>query len=156
MQERGGSKFARENQHVIIGPWVHNASETTTAGDIDFGVDSILDLKEIELSWFDKWLKGIPDSFEQSSPVKIFMMGSNEWRNEESWPPKNITNTPIYLHSNGNSNSASGDGLLSFEKPGKETADSFTYNPMFPVPTKGGGNCCDPVSYTHLTLPTKA
>jgi len=144
MQERGGSKFARENQHVIIGPWVHNASETTTAGDIDFGVDSMLDLKEIELSWFDKWLKDIPDSFEQASPVKIFMMGSNEWRNEESWPPKHTTNTPIYLHSNGNSNSASGDGLLSFDKPGKETSDRFTYNPMFPVPTKGGGNCCDP------------
>ena len=144
MQKRGGSKFARENQYVILGPWIHSASDTTMAGDIDFGVDSVLDLKEIELSWFDKWLKNQPNNFNQSAPIKMFVMGRNEWRNEEEWPPKGVTITPMYLRSEGHSNSASGDGLLSFDKPGKELADCFIYNPMFPVPTKGGGNCCSP------------
>jgi putative CocE/NonD family hydrolase len=37
-----------------------------------------------------------------------------------------------------------GDGLLSPVAPGSEPTDGFSYNPMFPVPTKGGCNCCHP------------
>jgi len=36
-----------------------------------------------------------------------------------------------------------GDGKLSFAAPGNEPADSFVYDPMNPVQTIGGGDCCN-------------
>ena len=44
MQERGGSDLARSNQRVIMGPWVHRATVFTNAGEVDFGIESMLDL----------------------------------------------------------------------------------------------------------------
>ena len=57
---------------------------------------------------------------------------------------KRTNYTTWYFHSDGDANSAAGSGNLSTVRPNKETPDQFTYNPMFPVPTKGGCNCCDP------------
>ena len=99
---------------------------------------------EIELAWFDHWLKEAQNKAELEAPLKLFIMGSNKWRDEYEWPLKRTNFTSWYFHSSGNANSAAGFGTLSKEKPDKETPDYFTYNPMFPVPTKGGCNCCDP------------
>jgi uncharacterized protein len=42
-------------------------------------------LVDIERRWFDHYLKeegsGIP-----CSPVRIFVMGENRWRDEQQWP----------------------------------------------------------------------
>ncbi len=154
MRDRGGSAEARSNQRAIMGPWIHSASNMTVAGDVDFGTASQLDLREVELAWFDRWLRGIENGADRQAPLKIFVMGINRWRDEHEWPLERTEFTPFYLHSGGGANSASGDGLLSRLGPGRDggdhgsppaaPSDSFTYDPMFPVPTRGGGNCCDP------------
>jgi putative CocE/NonD family hydrolase len=36
-----------------------------------------------------------------------------------------------------------GDGRLSFSAPGNEPADTFVYDPLNPVQTIGGGDCCN-------------
>jgi putative CocE/NonD family hydrolase len=149
MRERGGSAEARANQRVIIGPWIHAASTLTHAGDVDFGKDSVLDLPEIELAWFDHWLKGMDNGADREAPLKLFLTGSGEWRDERKWPLARTQFTPFYLRSDGNANSAAGDGALSITKPSGantsgEPSDAYTYDPQFPVPTRGGGNCCDP------------
>jgi putative CocE/NonD family hydrolase len=144
MRERGGTPEARANQRVIIGPWIHAASTLTHAGDVDFGKRSVLDLPAIELAWFDRWLKGIDNVAEREAPVKIFVMGAGKWRDEQEWPLARTRLTPYYLHGGGGANSAAGDGSLSVSPPSGEPPDHFTYDPQFPVPTRGGGNCCDP------------
>jgi putative CocE/NonD family hydrolase len=144
MRERGGSHEARANQRVVIGPWIHAASTLTHAGDVDFGTGSVLDLPQIELAWFDRWLKGIDNGADRDAPVKIFVMGAGSWRDEQEWPLARTRFTPYYLHSGGDANSAAGDGALSVSRPSDEPADDYTYDPQFPVPTRGGGNCCDP------------
>ena len=144
MRERGGSAEARANQRVILGPWIHSASTLTSAGDVDFGKESVLDLPAIELAWFDRWLKGIDNGADREAPLKLFVMGSSEWRDEQEWPLARTRFTPFYLHSHGGANSAAGDGALSTEAPAGAATDSFTYDPQFPVRTRGGGNCCDP------------
>ena len=110
MQKKGGSDLARGNQRVIIGPWVHAASTLTHAGEVDFGKESVLDLRAIELGWFDRWLKGERDGIDEEAPVRIFVMGANEWRDEQQWPLARTAYTPYYLHSNGRANSLTGDG----------------------------------------------
>lgn len=146
MQHGGGSKTARENQAVVVGPWVHSAAieDMTSAGEVDFGRESMIDLMSVELRWFDRWLKGIKNGVEKDKPLSLFIMGINEWRNESEWPLARTKFTPWYFHSGGKANSLLGDGRLSLEKPGDEETDDYTYDPKFPTPTKGGCNCCMP------------
>ena len=49
----------------------------------------------------------------------------------------------FYLHSRGRANTSNGDGGLSPDSPGDEPTDVFLYDPRDPVPTKGGGLCCN-------------
>lgn len=144
MKHQGGSHLSRTNQRAIVGPWIHNAGEITTAGELDFGKASIVDLREIELRWFDHWLKGISNGVEHDSSLRIFVMGSNEWRDEHEWPLARTEFTPYYFHSGGSANSLEGNGNLSPIKPNDEPQDHYVYNPSFPVPTRGGNTCCNP------------
>ena len=116
----------------------------TNAGEVDFGRDSKLDLQEIELRWFDHWLKGEDNGAEREAPLRIFVMGTNEWRDEQDWPLARTRFTPYYFHSGGEANSLQGDGGLSPEPPADEPADHYVYNPAFPIPTRGGNTCCNP------------
>jgi putative CocE/NonD family hydrolase len=129
---------------MVMGPWHHSVAQETHAGEVDFGKASVLDLNEIELRWFDHWLKGIDNGAESDAPLRIFVMGVNEWRNEREWPLTRTQFTPYYLHSGGSANSLLGDGRLSPERPGDEPSDAYEYNPAFPTPTRGGNTCCYP------------
>ena len=144
MREHGGSELARQNQRAVVGPWIHSACSTTFAGELDFGAISMLDLQEVELRWFDHWLKGKDNGAERDAPLRLFVMGSNEWRDENEWPLARTQFTPYYFHSGGGANSLEGDGSLSTIPPVDEPPDGFVYNPAFPVPTRGGNTCCNP------------
>ena len=147
MQQNGPSEIARNGQQLIIGPWVHG-NTGILAGDFSFGTMSSRDsvgLQDHILTFFDQWLKKDSPPSKATHPIKLFVMGENVWRDEEEWPPSRAKMTPYYLHSNGEANSLSGDGVLSKHKPHDEPHDVFMYNPQFPVPTTGGGLCCDPV-----------
>jgi putative CocE/NonD family hydrolase len=69
-------------------------------------------------------------------------MGSNEWQSSDVWPPKEAVMTNFYLDSEGNANTRNGDGKLVAKMPKKENQDTFTYDPMDPVPSYGGNVCC--------------
>ena len=144
MRERGGSEVARKNHGAIVGPWIHRASMFTHAGEVDFGRESVLDLEELELRWFDHWLKGISNGADQDPPLRLFVMGANQWRDEHEWPLARTRFTPYYFHSGGGANSLMGDGALSTQPPVDEPPDRYVYDPAFATPTRGGCNCCNP------------
>ena len=144
MRERSGSEVARKNQRAIVGPWIHRASVFTHAGEVDFGKESVLDLEELELRWFDHWLKGISNGADQDPPLRLFVMGANQWRDEHEWPLARTRFTPYYFHSGGGANSLMGDGALSTQPPVDEPQDRYVYDPAFATPTRGGCNCCNP------------
>ena len=129
---------------LIVGPWPHAVSTATKTGDIDFGAGSMVDLDALEMRWFDYWLRGIDNGIVDEPPLRLFIMGSNEWRDEHEWPLERTEWQKWYLHSAGNANSVRGDGRLSKQEPENEAADHFPYDPRFPVQTVGGGNCCSP------------
>jgi putative CocE/NonD family hydrolase len=131
---------ARNHQHVLIGPWGHGISQDGKVGDLDFGKDSVINFREIQTEWFDYWLKGKDTGDYKWAPFRIFVMGRNQWRDEQHWPLKRTRYTPYYFHSEGSANTAKGDGRLSIFKPGNEPFDKFVYNPDNPVPTLGGCN----------------
>ena len=101
-----------------------------------------IDLDGMQLDFFDHWLKGKKNAIDESAPVKLYVMGLNDWREEKEWPLPGTEWRKYYLHSRGKANSAYGDGALATDEPGNEPADSYLYNPLNPVPTNGGGLCC--------------
>jgi putative CocE/NonD family hydrolase len=139
----GGSPEARQSQ-LIVGPWPHALSASTRTGDVDFGANSLFDLEALELRWFDHWLKGIDNGITREPPLRLFIMGANVWRDEREWPLARTDWQRWHLHSGGSANTLLGDGALSTEPPGDEPADHYLYHPDYPVPTRGGGNCCSP------------
>jgi len=53
------------------------------------------------LRWFDHWLKGINNGIMEEPPVRLFVMGTDEWKAAQDWPLPETKWTPFYLHSNG-------------------------------------------------------
>ncbi len=142
MRSRGGSQQAREGSRLVIGPWFHGSSGTEV-GQLDFGPASIIDTRQLQIDWFDYWLKGKENGLLDRPPVRLFVMGENKWRDFQSWPPEGAEPTEYFLHSDKGANSSFGDGTLSTTPPaGKEKVDLFTYDPANPVPTLGGNDCC--------------
>ena len=146
VRAKGRSERARRVQKVLIGPWIHCLGDRGTnsrTGDIDFGAESLLDLRAEELRWFDYWLKGIDNGILDEPPVRVFVMGANRWRLATEWPVPGTRVVPWYLHSGGAANSSKGDGRLDPIAPeGEEAPDRFVYDPCDPVPTLGGSTCC--------------
>jgi putative CocE/NonD family hydrolase len=140
MTQQAPTQKTRKSQKLIMGPWPHQINKSTKLGDLDFGPDSLIDLKGYQLSWFDHWLKGVQNGLPQEPPVSIFVMGINKWRQEQEWPLARTQWTNYYLHSHGQANSRFGNGWLSAEKPMAEHTESeapfdrFVYDPLHPVP----------------------
>jgi putative CocE/NonD family hydrolase len=142
LRDHARTPEARAGQKLLVGPWAHlfpyTSPTSSGTGDIDFGPAALVDMHEIQLRWFDHWLKGIDTGILEEPPVKIFVMGDNRWRDESEWPLARTRYTPYYLRSRGRANTARGDGGLDREPPADEGPDQFTYDPADPVPTRGG------------------
>ncbi len=141
LRKHGGSAEARRSK-IICGPWKHGLSDSTKTGDIDFGGHSLVDLRAEELRWFDYWLKGENNGIADEPPMRLFIMGSNVWRDEHEWPLGRTDWQKWYLHSHGSANTLQGNGTLSTDPPADEPVDTFIYDPAAPIQTHGGNNCC--------------
>src|SRR5579863_1476104 len=142
IKAHGGTEAARRGGRLMIGPWYHGPFDGK-AGEIDFGPAAKGDMDTEILRWYDHLLRGMKNGVEREKPVRIFVMGKNAWRDEDDWPLARARSTRYYLHSAGKANTLEGDGTLSASAPESEHADSFTYDPANPAPTRGGGLCCD-------------
>ncbi|WP_030167957.1 MULTISPECIES: CocE/NonD family hydrolase [Actinomycetes] len=125
--------------NLIIGPWSHTGT-TGYLGDVNFGLAASADLMgfrgrlaDIELGWFRRILG--PDAGEASPspklpPVLLYVMGTNEWREESEWPLARAVDTDLFLRAG---------ERLAFDAPAAdEGTDTFVYDPEDPVPTTGG------------------
>jgi putative CocE/NonD family hydrolase len=136
------------NQYVVIAPTPHCSYDrlgpNTVVGERPMG-DTSFDVDGAIFGWFDRWLKGDAAAFPASTPhVRYYVMGANAWAAAEQWPPKSATSMRLYLRSDGAPNSLTGAGrLAAAAPPAGERADRFRYDPMNPVPTLGGGDCCN-------------
>ena len=135
-----------DNQYLVIAPTLHcrytRATENTIVGERNVG-DARLDYDELIYGWFDYWLKGENPEFLENLPrVHYYTMGSNEWKTSETWPPQDAQMTAFYLDSDGSANSRFGNGRLVMDPPSDDKPDTFTYDPMNPVPSYGGNVCC--------------
>ena len=128
---------------LIMGPWSHSEPMgAPVQGEMNFGFAAGMEFVNLEASWADmqlEWLSSwlLPEG-EAAAPapkVKIFVMGINQWRDEDEWPLSRAVETPWYL----------GDGgTLSPAPAASPSTADFVYDPMNPVPTLGGALLMSP------------
>jgi putative CocE/NonD family hydrolase len=98
---------------LTVGPWTH----------AEFNNVPLLEALEFGLAY----ARGEQPA--ERAPVRLFVMGGEEWRDFESWPPKGYAPQPFHLQP---------AGVLS-DKPAIESApDTYRYDPAEPTPAAGG------------------
>jgi putative CocE/NonD family hydrolase len=102
--------------YLTIGPWVHLDTEGQW--------ESIRQA----LAWFDVHLKGDPTRM-RPTPVRLYVMGANEWRDFTVFPPVTTAQT-YYLQNYGD--------LASVPPSAALEPDRYRYDPADPTPNVGG------------------
>ena len=103
--------------YLLIGPWYHGQPGS-------FG-PTMRD----HLAWFDAHLKGKTSGL-RASPVRLYVMGANQWRDFADWPPPSRPEQ-WFLQP---------DGGLAQTPPAASDPDHFRYNPADPTPAVGGNS----------------
>jgi putative CocE/NonD family hydrolase len=135
LREGAATAFARENQFLLAGPWVH-IPWGDRVGDANLGSHANFDSDTLLLRWFNHWLKDSRE-FAEEPRIRHFALGVNQWCIADEWPSESTTT--LFLHSAGNANSRNGDGALSVNAAaGDEPLDVFVYDPEVPVLAPGG------------------
>ncbi|QRG66613.1 CocE/NonD family hydrolase [Brevibacillus choshinensis] len=129
------SRNLPEHSRMILGPWYHKANTTREIHHVPFGNNAIrYDLDVTQLRWFDRYLKGVENGVEQEPRVEYYMVGENQWKSSQTWPPAEATSTSLYLRSGGRANTSSGDGTLALSVPGDEPEDTYDFDPLDAAP----------------------
>jgi putative CocE/NonD family hydrolase len=122
-------KNDKENHNfLVVGPWNHGGwnRESSNLGKINFEkATGVYYREQIQAPWFAHYLKDRPFSMPEAM---TFETGANEWRRDQSWPPRaRATERNLYFH---------GGGKLSFDPPVEDKAafDSYLSDPAHPVP----------------------
>jgi len=115
---------------VIVNPGDHL---NRIPGDRDFGPDAPKDEVGLAVEWLDFLFRGTNAEIGSEAPIRIFVMGANQWRGEWEWPLARTEFTPYYLH---------GHGGLDTIPPGDESPATYIYDPENPVPALGGNHSC--------------
>ncbi|MCA0921705.1 CocE/NonD family hydrolase [Pseudooceanicola nanhaiensis] len=120
------------DQHVIIGPGTHCEAEAPfdrgRVGDLPVTGEA-LDFDEIFARFIDAQTGRGPGP--DLPPYLVYVLGADEWRGAEDWPPPDTTARVFHL---------AGDRLAADGAP--MAPRSFVSDPADPVPTLGGAICC--------------
>lgn len=127
---------------LIVGPWTH-MDFTNMIGQQNFGIMSMREAPAFPRgAWSDEVLAFLHSHLVDDAPatatppVQLFVMGRNEWRDEESWPLERARTEAWYLRA---------DGSMSTESPDGDAGSSeVDYDPADPVPAHGGTLIFDP------------
>jgi putative CocE/NonD family hydrolase len=129
LSARQGGQSSR--QRLLVGPWLHSTPGQRKVADFDFGEAAQMDMQQVYYEWFEECRTG---KAANSAPVRLFVMGRNDWIEEQEWPSARTQYVSWYLHSKGRANTRNGDGELSTTPPRDELPDHFDYDPANPVP----------------------
>lgn len=114
---------------MIMGPWIHGIAtiNQTKAGEREFSDVARSDYDEMVLRWMDHYLRGVDNGVGKEKPVRYFVMGANQWREAEAWPPP-ARQQPFYLGI-----SADRRTLQAAVQKEKSRPSTFTSDPAHPV-----------------------
>jgi putative CocE/NonD family hydrolase len=130
--------FLGAGDALVLGPWTHGvgAVQRERAGDRSFGAAAALDYTATVLGWMDRHLKdgAAPVG---DKPVRVFVMGANEWREADRWPIPGARADTLYLEAAGGSHRP---GRLVGHPPAGRGETILRSDPARPVEDPFGGS----------------
>ena len=144
----------KQPQHLLIGPWAH-LPWGRKLGARGYGAEAQNPIDEIQVRWFDYWLKDRDTGLLDEPTIALFSMGSNQWREFERLPEEQKV---FYLASDGLASIREDSGMLwQYEDDIQSTprqlletdftetitefennTDVLVHDPWRPVPSLGG------------------
>jgi putative CocE/NonD family hydrolase len=137
------AKIQKSEKKLLVGPWPHGIG-TPVCGDAIFdGPNTIEDQAALVGDWFDYVLRNEKPAILSPEPVQIYRMrggdGSRdargklkmggEWLTAPAWPTPSSHPGKYYLRAG---------GALDTTAPAGEEPARFEFDPLHPVPTRGG------------------
>ena len=121
--------YERLRRHVptrlLMGPWTH-VDGSEGAGLPGGGVSE--SLTQIELRWFDHWLKGRDTRIDRIPQVTLWRWGDKSYEIQRDWPDRHLAPTRLYLR---------GGKRLSPSPPkSPESAQTFPQQPFSGICTQ--------------------
>lgn len=138
-------------QHLIVGPWAH-LPWGRKLGAIDYGVAANSPIDQLQIAWFDYFLKNIDNQILNKPPVCLFEMETNQWRYFGSFPQHQQKS--YYLTSKGLASMRDDDGKLveSLDFINLSSEDILVHDPWRPIPSLGGHASIPAGSFDRSTL----
>lgn len=112
---------------VVLGPWSHGqwaGSDGNNLGDMYWGMNANDRFHEQEVKFFNYHLKGEGEN--DLPEALIFITGDNEWREFETWPPKDAKEKWLYF--------GEGESISYSSDQGNDLFDEYVSDPANPVP----------------------
>ncbi|WP_183093993.1 CocE/NonD family hydrolase [Nocardioides stalactiti] len=110
---------------MIVGPWDHlQGSSGALVGDAGYG-----SIRELQLRWFDHWIKGRPGHLGEIAPVSYYEQGSGRWVRKQKWVADDLTARSYVL--SGTAAQGGRAGVL------KRTAPAAGESTLLPLPVSG-------------------
>ncbi len=124
-------------QQLLVGPWAH-LPWSRKVGAVDFGSEAASPVDRLQVRWFDQFLKGIDTGLLDEPPLRLFEMGSNRWRNFDSWPKPYHKTYFLSTSSLASIREDSGTLVSGQAESIQDCFDMLVHDPWRPVPALGG------------------
>ncbi|MFA5817267.1 MAG: CocE/NonD family hydrolase, partial [Bacteroidales bacterium] len=90
----------RQKHKLMIGPWLHMELGKLQQGGLEYpNAVSVHD--SAAMQFFDYYLRGIQNGYEQQPVVRYYQMGSNGWQSTGDWNSLSTSIDTLYLHPGG-------------------------------------------------------
>jgi len=129
-------KLSATKKKLLIGPWYH-----TTAGNgltADDGSSPVFDtngmvipsLNNLQLAWFDRWLKGIPNGIDRFPNVETYYLGAGKWAPDRKYPASRTRYRSWYLSAAPGSGTSLFAGTLASTPDAQEVTATLPWIPV--------------------------
>jgi putative CocE/NonD family hydrolase len=130
------SRRSTRPQRLIVGPWTH-MPWGRRVGAADFGPAAYGFVDQLQIAWFDRFLKDLDNGVDRTPAVRLFDLVAKSWRDYARWPlPRPRA---FYTGSDGLA-ATSASGRLSETQPEAPARDAIVHDPWRAVPSAGGHN----------------
>jgi uncharacterized protein len=84
---------------LIVGPWPHGlrGMRRDSVGERVVTPSARMDYDETVLRWMDHHMRDSANGVDREPPVRVFVMGENQWREGDRWPLPGTTSKTFYL-----------------------------------------------------------
>lgn len=137
-----GLALGSSQKKLLYGPWYHTTEGSGLPARDSTG-RTIPNQDDLQVAWFDHWLKGIHNGIDGFPTIETYRLGAGQWQPNTSFPLAGTSYQPWYLGSTGTlapAAPAAGSRVLPYH-PANGTCSRSTV--QWTADLVGGGTPCE-------------